>query len=103
MNAQDRQSFGSEKDENYGCGRSGQPSVALGSVPAPLPVPWHAITGLSHVLGGGALHSSVRLVGWVHDDSARTLWSSWEQAATVAHTLIVSSKPDDKMTKSEVT
>ena len=54
MNTQDRKSFGSEKDENYGCGRSGQPGVALGSVPAPLPVPWHAIAGLSHVLGGSS-------------------------------------------------
>ena len=103
MNTEDRQSFGSEKDENYGCGRSGQPSVALGSVPAPLPVPWHAIAGLSHVLGGRALHSGVRHVKWAHDDLARPWWRNWEQAAAVAHTLMVSSKPDDKMTKSEGT
>jgi hypothetical protein len=55
MNTQDRQSLGSEKYENYGCGRSGQPGVTLGSVQAPQPVPWPAIAGLSHVLGGGTL------------------------------------------------
>jgi hypothetical protein len=39
----------------------------------------------------------------MHDDSARPLWGSWERAAAVSHTLMVSSEPDDKMTKSEGT
>jgi hypothetical protein len=42
-------------------------------------------------------------VKWAHDDVARPWWRNWEQAAAVAHTLMVSSKPDDKMTKSEGT
>jgi hypothetical protein len=42
----------------------------------------------------------------MHDASARPLWSSRERAAAVihmTHTPMVSSKPDDKMTKSEGT
>jgi hypothetical protein len=50
------------------------------------------------------VNSGVRQVKWMHDDSARPLWSSRERAAAVTHmthTPMVSSKPDDKMTKSE--